>query len=240
MKPKMKPDKVVVLSGAGLSAESGLPTYRDGDGLWNNHSWLELASPHGWAHQPEVVLAFYNERRHKAWEAQPNAAHLAIAALETAFEVVVITQNVDALHERAGSSTVIHLHGELAWARGTSAAPKRYHLGGEPIAPGQLCEDGTQLRPDVVWFGEEVRNMDLARQHLRTAGKVLVVGTSLGVQPAASLLNAAHYLAEKVLIAKERPDTLPRRFRFACGDATVLVPRVLGRWRGRNPEPEIL
>ena len=230
MKPKMKPDKVVVFSGAGLSAESGLPTYRDGDGLWNNHSWLELASPHGWAHQPEVVLAFYNERRRKAWEAQPNAAHLAIAALETAFEVVVITQNVDALHERAGSTQVIHLHGELAWVRGTSAEPRRYHLGGEPIAMGQCCEDGTQLRPDVVRFDEQVRNMDIARQHLRNAGKVLVVGTSLSVQPAASLLNAVHYMAERVLIAKERPEVMPRRFHFACGNATVLVPRLLRRW----------
>jgi len=230
VKPKMQQNKVVVFSGAGLSAESGLPTYRDGDGLWNTHSWLELASPRGWKCQPEAVLAFYNERRRMAWEALPNAAHLAIAALEAVYEVVVITQNVDALHERAGSTHVIHLHGELAWARGTSAEPKRYHFGGAPILPGQLCEDGTQLRPDVVWFGEETRNMEVARQHLRSAGKVLVVGTSLGVQPAASLLKATHYMAEKVLIAQERPEAMPQRFRFACGNAATLVPRLVERW----------
>ena len=226
----MQRNKVVVFSGAGLSAESGLPTFRDAGGLWNNHSWHELASPQGWQHQPETVLAFYNERRRKAWDAHPNAAHMAIAALEAACEVVVITQNVDALHERAGSSHVIHLHGELAWARGTSAEPKRYHLGGDPIAMGQCCEDGTQLRPDVVWFGEETRNMDVARRHLRDAGKVLVVGTSLTVQPAASLLKAAHYMAEKVLIAKERPEAMPARFHFACGNAATLVPRLVQRW----------
>jgi NAD-dependent deacetylase len=226
MKPKMQQNKVVIFSGAGLSAESGLPTFRDADGLWNNHSWFELASPA----QPEAVLAFYNERRRMAWSARPNAAHLAIAALEAAYEVVVITQNVDALHERAGSSNVIHLHGELEYARGTSAEPKRYRLGGDPIAMGQLCEDGTQLRPDVVWFGEETRNMDEARRHLRSAGKVLVVGTSLIVQPAASLTTAAHYMAEKILVAKDRPDVMPRRFRFACGNAATLVPRLAQRW----------
>lgn len=230
MKPKMQRNKVVVFSGAGLSAESGLPTFSDAGGLWNNHSWHELASPQGWQRQPETVLAFYNERRRKAWDAQPNAAHMAIAALEATCEVVVITQNVDALHERAGSSHVIHLHGELAWARGTSAEPKRYPLGGDPIAMGQCCEDGTQLRPDVVWFGEETRNMDVARRHLRDAGKVLVVGTSLTVQPAASLLKAAHYMAEKVLIAKERPEAMPARFQFACGNAATLVPRLVERW----------
>ncbi len=241
MKPKMQRNKVVVFSGAGLSAESGLPTFRDADGLWNGHSWLELASPQGWERQPEAALAFYNERRRKAWEAQPNAAHLAIAALEATCEVVVITQNVDAVHERAGSTRVIHLHGELAWARGTSTEPKRHHLGGDPIAMGQCCEDGTQLRPDVVWFGEETRNMDVARQHLRNAGKVLVVGTSLTVQPAASLLKAAHYMAEKVLIARERPEAMPSRFNFACGNAATLVPRLVERWVesfGASPAPK--
>ena len=230
MKPKLQPDKVVVLSGAGLSAESGLPTYRDADGLWNNHSWLELASPDAWRRQPDVVQAFYNERRRKAWDAEPNAAHRAIAALESAFNVVVITQNVDALHERAGSRNVLHLHGELAYARGTSSEPKRRFLGGDPVGMGQLCEDGTQLRPDVVWFGESVRHLDEAKRHLRSAGKVLVIGTSLTVQPAASLANAAHYMAEKMLIAKERPESMPRRFRFACGDATLLVPRLVQLW----------
>src|SRR4051794_35827741 len=122
MKPGVRPDKIVVLSGSGISAESGLPTFRDMGGLWRTHSWQELASPQGWQRHPELVLEFYNERRATAWAARPNDAHRAIAALESASEVVVVTQNVDALHERAGSTNVIHLHGELAFARGTSPA----------------------------------------------------------------------------------------------------------------------
>ena len=120
--------KIVILSGSGLSAESGLPTFRDAAGLWRQHSWQDLASPEGWRKNPALVLEFYNERRAKAWAAQPNAAHLAIAALETKFDVVVVTQNVDALHERAGSTNVLHVHGELAFARGTGPSRKRYRI----------------------------------------------------------------------------------------------------------------
>ncbi len=119
MKIEMQENKIVVLSGAGISAESGLATFRDSNGLWNNYSWQDVASPQGWAKHPEMVQQFYNERRHQAWHAQPNAGHEAIAALEQAYEVVVVTQNVDGLHERAGSRNVIHVHGQLAWARGT-------------------------------------------------------------------------------------------------------------------------
>ena len=158
---------IVILSGSGLSAESGLPTFRDAAGLWKQHSWQELASPEGWRRNPGLVLEFYNERRAKAWAAQPNDAHRAIAALERKFDVAVITQNVDALHERAGSQVVLHVHGELAWARGCGSAGrpgKRVRIDGAPIHLGQQCEDGTQLRPDIVWFGEETRHMDDARQ----------------------------------------------------------------------------
>jgi NAD-dependent deacetylase len=175
------------------------------------------------------VLAFYNERRAKAWSAQPNAAHLAIASLERKYDVVVVTQNVDGLHERAGSTRVLHVHGELAFARGTGRSRKRYHLGADPIELGQKCEEGTQLRPDIVWFGEETRFMDEAREQVAAAVKVLVVGTSLTVYPAASLVDAARAGAEKVLNSLE-VDDLPRGFEFAPGPATLIVPGIVTRW----------
>lgn len=225
---RMRP-KLVVLSGSGLSAESGLPTFRDSAGLWNQYSWVELASPDGWRDQPEVVLAFYNERRAKAWAAQPNAAHRAIAALETRYEVVVVTQNVDALHERAGSTRVLHVHGELAFARGTGPSRRRHRIDGAPIGFGQLCEEGTQLRPDIVWFGEETQHMDEARAHVASADKVLVVGTSLSVYPAAGLVDAARPGADKVLNALEMED-VPRGFTFLAGRATEVVPALAARW----------
>ena len=221
--------KAVVLSGSGLSAESGLPTFRDAAGLWRQHSWQELASPDGWRKDPALVLEFYNERRAKAWAAQPNAAHLAIAALETKFAVVVITQNVDALHERAGSTNVLHVHGELAFARGTGLSSRRYRIDGAPIELGQRCDEGTQLRPDIVWFGEETQHMDVAHEHVAAADKVLVVGTSLSVYPAAGLVDAARHNAEKVLISLEM-DHVPAGFRFAEGRATEVVPPLVARW----------
>jgi NAD-dependent deacetylase len=224
-------DKVVVLSGSGLSAESGLPTFRDAAGLWRQYSWVELASPQGWAKQPELVLAFYNERRAKAWGAQPNAAHLAIASLEQKFDVVVITQNVDNLHERGGSKHVLHVHGELCFARGTGRSRKRYRIDGAPIELGQKCEEGTQLRPDIVWFGEETQHMEEAAEHVANADKVLVVGTSLSVYPAASLVEYARADAEKVLNSLEM-ESLPAGFEFLPGRATAVVPEVARRWSG--------
>jgi NAD-dependent deacetylase len=221
--------KIAVLSGSGLSAESGLPTFRDSAGLWKQYDWRELASLEGWRKHPEVVLAFYNERRAKAWAAQPNAAHIAIAALEQKFEVSVITQNVDALHERAGSTQVLHVHGELAFARGTGRSHRRYRIDGAPVELGQLCEDGTQLRPDIVWFGEETRHMDEAREQVASADKVLVVGTSLSVYPAAGLVDAARHDAEKVLNSLEM-EQVPAGFRFMPGRATEVLPALLERW----------
>lgn len=229
MKPPIQTNKVVVLSGSGVSAESGLPTYRDANGLWNKFSWQELASPEGWRSQPEAVLAFYNERRLKAWEASPNAAHVAIASLESTFDVVVVTQNVDELHERAGSSNVIHVHGQLAYVRGTSEARKRYRIEAAPIAIGQLCEDGTQLRPDIVWFGEEIQFFGEARKHMATAARVLVVGTSLSVFPAASLVKAARGRADKVVVSREI-DKVPYGFSFVRGKASEIVPALAARW----------
>jgi NAD-dependent deacetylase len=225
------PDKVVVLSGSGLSAESGLPTFRDAAGLWRQHSWMELASPEGWRKQPQLVLEFYNERRAKAWSAAPNAAHRAIAELERHFDVVVVTQNVDSLHERAGSTRVLHLHGELCFARGTGPSRHRQRIDGAPIELGQKCAEGTQLRPDIVWFGEETEHMEEARDHVGSADKVLVVGTSLSVYPAASLVEYAAPRAAKVLNSIEM-EFVPAGFEFLPGRATEVIPRVVSRWSG--------
>ena len=222
-------EKIVILSGSGLSAESGLPTFRDTAGLWKQHDWRELASPEGWSERPEVVLAFYNERRTKAWNAEPNAAHLAIAALERKFEVVVVTQNVDGLHERAGSTRVLHVHGELAFARGTGRSRLRYRIDGAAIELGHKCGEGSQLRPDIVWFGEETQFMEEARNQVASAQKVLVVGTSLSVYPAASLANVAPANAEKILNSLEI-DAVPANYEFLAGPATVVVPAVVTRW----------
>jgi NAD-dependent deacetylase len=222
--------RIAVLSGAGLSVASGLPTYRGGEGLWRGHDWRELASPEGWARHPEAVLAFYDERRRASWDASPSAAHRAIAALEAAFDVVVLTQNVDGLHEKAGSTRVVHLHGELAWARSVADPRLRVHLGGEPLAPGRRGEDGQPLRPDVVWFGEAVRHLDEARFALGTASKVLVVGTSLTVQPAASLAVLAPPQAERVLVALEPGAITPRGYDVLLGEAETHVPALAARW----------
>ena len=224
-------EKVVILSGSGLSAESGLPTFRDAAGLWRQHSWQELASPEGWRANPALVLEFYNERRAMAWNATPNAAHLAIASLESRFDVTVVTQNVDALHERAGSTRVLHLHGELAFARGTGRSRLRYRIDGTPIELGQLCDEGTQLRPDIVWFGEETRFMDEARECVAAADKLLVVGTSLTVYPAAGLVDAARADADKVLASLDM-DAIPAGFHFRPGKATTTVPEILSGWSG--------
>lgn len=224
----MRP-KVVVLSGSGLSAESGLPTFRDAAGLWRQHSWVELASPDGWRKDPGLVLSFYNERRAKAWAAQPNAAHFAIASLEKKFDVVVVTQNVDSLHERAGSARVLHVHGELAFARGTGPSRRRRRIDGAPIELGQTCEEGTQLRPDIVWFGEETQHMDEAREHVEAADRVLVVGTSLSVYPAAGLVGFARPRAIKVLNSLEM-DEVPRGFDFRAGPATAVIPALVSEW----------
>lgn len=221
--------RVAVLSGAGLSAESGLPTFRDSNGLWKQHDWRHLASPRGWRENPELVLDFYNARRAQAWAAVPNAAHRAVAALESACDVVVITQNVDELHERAGSTRVLHLHGRLDYARGTAGSAPARRLEGAPIRMGELCEQGTQLRPDVVWFGEAVRHLEEAASYVQAADIVLVVGTSLSVQPAASLADLASASARKVLVSLD-VERVPDGFKFLQGRATDVVPQLAQEW----------
>ena len=183
--------KIAVFTGAGISAESGIRTFRDANGLWENHRIEDVASPEAWARDMELVLEFYNQRRKNLLEAMPNAAHLALAELEKHADVHIITQNVDDLHERAGSSRVLHLHGELTMARSTCDPALRYRVAGWELKKGDLCEKGCQLRPDIVWFGEPVPAMDEAISIVAACDALLVAGTSLEVYPAAGLLHFA-------------------------------------------------
>jgi NAD-dependent deacetylase len=180
--------KIVVFSGAGISAESGLNTFRDTDGLWENYKIEEVATPEAWDANPELVLEFYNMRRKQVLEAQPNSAHYAIPLLEKKFKVSLITQNIDDLHERAGSKNVLHLHGNLLKARSTKT-DKTYPIKSFYLNLGDCCENGHQLRPDVVWFGEYVPNMDKAAEICDDADILIVIGTSLNVYPAANLVD---------------------------------------------------
>lgn len=181
------------MSGAGISAESGISTFRDSGGLWEGHDVMEVASPVGWKKNPELVLEFYNQRRKQAHHCQPNIGHQIIADLDSYFDIQIITQNVDNLHERAGSDKVIHLHGELSKARSTVDPNLVYELGEKPILLGDKCEKNSQLRPHIVWFGEPVPAIELASAQVAMADILLVIGTSLAVYPAAGLLD---YLPE--------------------------------------------
>jgi NAD-dependent deacetylase len=182
--------KIVVLSGAGISAESGIKTFRDSDGLWEGHAVSDVATPEGWSKNPELVLDFYNQRRKQLLEVQPNRGHQIIAALENDFEVSIITQNVDNLHEKSGSTSVIHLHGELLKVR--SVANPNYILDWQQdLYLGDVDTEGNQLRPDIVWFGEEVPTIELAISMVQNADILLIIGTSLQVYPAASLIHYA-------------------------------------------------
>ena len=182
--------KIVVLSGAGISAESGIKTFRDADGLWEGHDVMEVATPQGWLANKDLVLKFYNDRRRQLFEVEPNEAHLILAQLEDQFEVDIITQNIDDLHERAGSSKVLHLHGELKKSRSTNDPKLVYDCLGD-IKEGDLCEQGAQLRPHIVWFGEDVPLLEAAALIVSKADFVIVIGTSMQVYPAAGLVGFA-------------------------------------------------
>jgi NAD-dependent deacetylase len=187
--------KIAVLTGAGISAESGLKTFRDSNGLWEGHDVMEVASPEGFARNPELVLDFYNQRRRQLLEVRPNDAHIALAQLESNHKVHIVTQNVDDLHERAGSSSVLHLHGELLKVRSTFYERNvlDWH---EDLNLGNLCSKNHQLRPHIVWFGEAVPLMDEAISVVEQAEVVIIVGTSMQVYPAAGLLQYASYNAQ--------------------------------------------
>lgn len=181
--------KVVVLTGAGVSAESGLATFRGADGLWEGHRVEDVATPQAWKRNPELVLEFYNQRRKQCLKAKPNAAHHKIKELEKDFEVVVITQNVDNLHEKANSEIIMHLHGQLFQSRSTINEEAIFEMNGWELKMGDLAPDGSQLRPNIVWFGEAVPMMEVAINEVESADFMLVVGTSLQVYPAASLVD---------------------------------------------------
>ncbi len=181
--------KLIILTGSGISAESGLKTFREMGGLWELYDVTKVASPVAWENNRDLVLRFYNERRKQLLEAEPNAGHKALAALEKYFDVQIITQNVDDLHERAGSSSVLHIHGELRKARSTADPDLIYDIEGWELKEGDLCELGSQLRPHVVWFGEAVTAIPQAIEMVREADIFLIVGTSLVVYPAAGLID---------------------------------------------------
>lgn len=197
--------KLAVLSGAGISAESGLKTFRDMGGLWESYDVMEVASPRAWQNDFELVLRFYNERRRQLLQAEPNEAHKYLAKLEDHFDVHVITQNVDDLHERAGSSKVLHLHGELRKARSTIDPSLIYPIEGWELKPGDLCGRGSQLRPHVVWFGEAVDAIPEAIEIVQQADVFIITGTSLNVYPAAGLID---FVPEKSPVYLIDPNTV--------------------------------
>jgi len=192
--------KLVILTGAGMSSESGIRTFREAGGLWEEYDVTEVASPMGWLKNRDLVLKFYNERRTQLAGCQPNAGHFGVAALEKYFDVSVITQNIDNLHERAGSTRILHLHGELTKVRSTADPSLVYEIGYKEIKTGDKCEKGSQLRPHIVWFGEAVPMMDEAIRITSTAEIFVVIGSSLNVYPAAGLIEYAPYDASLWLI----------------------------------------
>ncbi len=196
----MNKKEIVVLTGAGMSAESGISTFRDSDGLWKTHRFEDVASPLAWRRDPELVLEFYNVRRKQLFEVNPNAGHIALVQLEQKYKVNIITQNVDDLHERAGSAKVLHLHGELKKARSTVDPSLVYELKHWELKTGDTCEKGSQLRPHIVWFGEDVPEFANAVNITRKADILIVIGTSLNVYPAAGLIHYAGPDCRKYLI----------------------------------------
>jgi len=230
---------LVVLSGAGISAESGLKTFRDSGGLWEGHDVMEVASPEGWEKDPGMVLEFYNQRRKQALVAKPNTGHRILAELETYFNVIVITQNVDDLHEQAGSTNVIHLHGNLFQSRSTIDPSLIYDMKTGTINLGEKCEKGSQLRPNIVWFGEMVPEMDNAVKEAQKAEIFLIVGTSMVVYPAAGLIEYVKDDVPKYVVDPNIPD-LPSHpfihcFEEKASTGMALVKQKLLSELPRNP-----
>ena len=206
----MTKKKVVVLTGAGISAESGLKTFRDSGGLWEGYDIMEVATPEGWRKNPELVLEFYNMRRKQGLDAKPNEGHLSLVRLEEKYDVTVVTQNVDDLHERAGSTKIIHLHGEIYKSRSTLDPRLVYDVNGWELKLGDKCERGSQLRPHIVWFGEAVPMLEVAIEETLKADIFMVVGTSLQVYPAASLIDYVRDDVPKYIIDPNLPEVSKR------------------------------
>lgn len=198
--------KLVVLTGAGISAESGIATFRDSGGLWEGHKVEDVATPEGWRKNPELVLEFYNQRRKQALTVKPNRGHEILKELEDHFDVTIVTQNVDDLHERAGSKNVLHLHGSLFESRSTRDEDLVYPIQGWELKLGDVCAKGSQLRPNIVWFGEMVPMIEVAAHYAETADIFLVVGTSLVVYPAAGLIDYVPLHVTKFVVDPNLPD----------------------------------
>lgn len=217
--------KIVVLTGAGISAESGIRTFRDSGGLWEEHRIEDVATYDAWLRNPSLVLEFYNQRRKQLLEVHPNPAHYALAKLQDTHEVEIITQNVDDLHERAGSTKVLHLHGELKKARSTADEDLVYPIDGWELKLGDKCEKGSQLRPHIVWFGEAVPLIEVAADITSTADLFVVIGTSMNVYPAAGLIHYVKPGVQKLLIdlnARMIPGI--SNLRIISGKAGIAVP----------------
>lgn len=223
------PKHIVVLTGAGISAESGLQTFRDTDGLWENYSIYQVATLNAWRKDRATVLAFYNQRRQHVRAAQPNTAHYALVELAKHYRVSIITQNVDDLHERAGSEQVLHLHGEILKARSTVNSKLVYSLDGKDIEIGDRCERGSQLRPHIVWFGEQVTEFSRARRLVETADVLLVIGTSLSVYPAASLIDFTRRHTPIFLVSPDL-ENQPQTGHWFRETATQRVPLLVEEW----------
>ncbi|MCL2245708.1 MAG: NAD-dependent deacylase [Lentimicrobiaceae bacterium] len=218
--------KLVLLSGAGISAESGISTFRDSDGLWENYNVMEVASIEGWYQNPELVIDFYNQRRKQLATVQPNDAHKIIAQLETYYDVTVITQNVDDLHERAGSTQIIHLHGELTKVCSDDHKNHVKDIGYETFNFGDLAPDGQLLRPFIVWFGEDVPLIHQAAKIVEQAEVIIIIGTSLNVYPAAGLLYSARRDAQIYVVDPKEVQPIARTVHFIKEKATVGMKRL--------------
>ncbi len=218
--------KIAVLTGAGMSAESGLKTFRDSNGLWEGHDVMEVASPQGFAKDPNLVLGFYNQRRKQLLEVKPNSAHIAIAELEKEHDVFIITQNVDDLHERAGSTNVLHLHGELLKVRSTVIKSSTLDWN-EDLNLGDLCKDGYQLRPHIVWFGEAVPEMDNAIRTVMQSNLLIIIGTSMQVYPAAGLMQYAKSNAKIFFIDPNPSINSKGKITVIADKATSGVPKAI-------------
>lgn len=218
---------IVVLSGAGVSAESGISTFRDSNGLWENHAIEDVATPQGWRKNPKLVLEFYNQRRRQLNDVSPNVAHFALAKLQEKHNICIVTQNVDDLHERAGSQNVIHLHGELRKVRST-LNPSLVYKWTEDVHLGDKCARGSQLRPHIVWFGEAVPMMDIAANIVAAADVLIIVGTSLQVYPAAGLMYVARpNIPIYYVDPHPATDNLPKNVKVVKMTATEGIPKVI-------------
>ena len=224
--------KIVILSGAGMSAESGISTFRDSGGLWEGYDVMEVASPEGWRKNPELVTEFYNKRRMQLAEVEPNAGHRALKILEDQNEVFIITQNVDDLHERAGSTNILHLHGELTKMRSTKKENSIIDIGYKAMPYGALCENGHILRPHVVWFSEAVPMMGKAIGILIDADVLIIVGTSLQVYPAAGLMQFAPSNCPIYLIDPNRHENIKsKRIELIKDTAANVLPKLIKNWQ---------